>query len=107
VFNVRTEQIGDTCVVAPEGELDLSTAHQLGAAIAFAATRATRVVLDLRQLTFVDSSGISVIIKLKRHLAVEGITFGVVKGTPVVQRAFALSRVEALMPWTNPPRAAA
>jgi anti-anti-sigma factor len=104
VLDVHTHQLGDTDVVAPVGELDLATAHSLGAALAGAAGRgAQRVMLDLRRVTFVDSSGIGVIVKFQRFFAVEGIWFGVVKGDDNVQRAFALSHVEALLPWTGPP----
>jgi anti-anti-sigma factor len=106
VLDVHTHHLGDTDVVAPVGELDLATASSLGAALAAAAHRgASRVLLDLRRLTFVDSSGIALIVKLQRHFAAEGIRFGVVKGDDIVQRAFALSHVEALLPWTGPPAA--
>src|SRR3954470_24293140 len=67
VLDVHTHHLGDTDVVAPVGELDLATAHSLGAALAAAADRgAQRVMLDLRRLTFVDSSGIGVIVKFQR-----------------------------------------
>jgi anti-anti-sigma factor len=104
VFDVHVHQVGDTDVVAPVGELDLATAHRLGAALAAAGDHGVpHVVLDLRRLTFVDSSGIGVIVKFKRHFAVEGVRFGVVRGGDVVQRALALSHVEGLLPWTEPP----
>jgi hypothetical protein len=51
----------------------------------------------------VDSSGISTTIRLQRHFAVEGVRFGVIKGSDVVQRAFALAHVEPLVPWITPP----
>jgi anti-anti-sigma factor len=103
MFDVQLRHIGDTAVVAPEGELDLATAHRLGAALVEAAGRgAQRVILDLRRLTFVDSSGIGVIVKFQRHFAVEGVRFGIVKGDDNVQRAFAISHVEPLLPWTAP-----
>jgi anti-sigma B factor antagonist len=102
MFDVQVQHIGDTAVVAPEGELDLATAPRLGAALVEAAGDGDRVVLDLRRLTFVDSSGIGVILKFKRHFAVEGVRFGVVKGDDIVQRAFAISHVEPLLPWTSP-----
>jgi anti-anti-sigma factor len=103
VFTVQVRHIADTAVVAPAGELDLATARALSSALAGAAAQgAARVVLDLRQLTFLDSSGIGVIIKFKRHFAVEGVSFGVVKGDETVQRAFALAHVEPLLPWTTP-----
>jgi anti-sigma B factor antagonist len=101
---VQAEQVGDTWVVAPTGELDLASAPALGAELVRGGDGG-RVVLDLRRLTFVDSSGIGLIVKLKRHFAVEGVRFGVVRGGEGVQRAFALSHVEGLMPWVDPPAA--
>jgi anti-sigma B factor antagonist len=106
VFDVQAQRVGDTYVVTPAGELDLATAHALGRTLAQAAELgAEHVVLDLRELTFIDSSGISVIIKLQRHFAVEGVRFGVIKGDDIVQRAFALAHVEPLLPWITPPSA--
>lgn len=106
MFDVQVRHIGDTSVVSPSGELDLGTAHTLSAALAAeAGSGAPRVILDLRRITFVDSSGIGVIVKFKRHFDVEGVRFGVVKGDDNVQRAFALSHVEPLLPWTSPPAA--
>jgi anti-anti-sigma factor len=104
VFDLHVHPVGDTHVIAPAGELDLVTSRVLGAALAAAAEHgAAGVVLDLRRLTFVDSSGISLIIKFKRHFAAEGVRFGVVKGDENVQRAFAVSHVEPLLPWTAAP----
>ena len=103
-FDIQTHDDGALLVVAPSGELDLATAPALGAALVDAgASGAARVVLDLRDLEFVDSSGIGLILKFKRYFAVEGVGFGVVRGGERVQRAFALSHVERLMPWTDPP----
>jgi anti-anti-sigma factor len=101
MLDVHTHHLGDTDVVLPDGELDLATAPRLAAALA--ETRAPRVVLDLRRLTFVDSSGIGVIVKFQRYFAAEGVRFGVVKGADQVQRAFAICHVEPLLPWTNAP----
>lgn len=47
------------------GELDLATAPQLGAALSDA-QRAGRVVLDVGELTFIDSSGCSELVALVR-----------------------------------------
>ena len=104
MFDVQVRKIADSTVVTPSGELDLSGARALSPVLAdVAADGASRVVLDLRDLTFLDSSGIGTIVKFQRHFAVEGVGFGVVKGDEHVQRAFALSHVEPLMPWTMPP----
>jgi anti-sigma B factor antagonist len=99
VLDVQTHHLGDTDVVLPAGELDLATAPHLAAALT--GTIAPRVILDLSRLTFVDSSGIGVIIKFQRHFAVEGIRFALIKGPDTVQRAFSLAHVEPLLPWTT------
>jgi anti-anti-sigma factor len=101
LLDVHTHHLGDTDVVVPAGELDLATARRLAAALG--ATTAPRIVLDLRRLTFVDSSGIGVIVRFQRHFAVEGVRFALIKGDAVVQRAFALAHVEPLLPWTEAP----
>lgn len=101
MLDVHTHHVGDSDVVVPAGELDLATAPRLAAALA--GTHAPRVVLDLRRLTFVDSSGIGVIIKFQRYFAAEGVRFGVVKGEANVQRALAVAHVEPLLPWTEAP----
>ena len=102
MLDVHTHHLGDTDVVLPSGELDLSTAPNLAAALT--ATIAPRVILDLRRLTFIDSSGIGMIVKFQRHFAVEGIRFALVKGTDQVQRAFAIAHVEPLLPWSDAPQ---
>jgi anti-anti-sigma factor len=104
MFELRVREVADTFVVSPAGELDLSTARELGDALAGVADRgATRVVLDLRGLTFVDSSGVGLIVKFQRYYAAEGIAFGLVRGDDLVQRTFELSRVEPLLPWVSAP----
>lgn len=102
MLDVQTHHLGDTDVVLPAGELDLATAPGLAAALT--ATVAPRVILDLRRLTFIDSSGIGMIIKFQRHFAVEGVHFGVVKGGDQVQRAFTIAHVEPLLPWADAPQ---
>lgn len=60
-IDVREE--GDDVVVAVHGEVDLLTAPSLEAALAQADGRvASRVVLDLADLRFIDSTGIHVLV---------------------------------------------
>jgi anti-sigma B factor antagonist len=61
-------------VVAVSGELDLATASELLAAVGdLIDTGHDRVVLDLGDLTFCDSAGLSVIARLTKRIgAVQG-----------------------------------
>jgi anti-sigma B factor antagonist len=62
-FGTRITRRGDVVWVAMGGELDVFTAPHLRSALAEAAPRSDQtLVLDLRGLSFIDSSGLAVIL---------------------------------------------
>jgi anti-sigma B factor antagonist len=62
-FHVVVIRTDSGVVVGVEGELDLSTAPQLrDELVALAEEGQTRVVLDLTRLSFIDSTGLSVLV---------------------------------------------
>lgn len=64
---MEVQTAADRCTVRPVGELDLSTAAQLTEALAVAErSDSALVVLDLTGLTFIDSSGVRVIVQAVR-----------------------------------------
>ena len=73
------------------GELDVATAPQLGHALEEIAEPAALVVLDLSELTFMDSSGLQVILSARARLADAGRRFALVPGRRQVQRMFELT----------------
>jgi anti-sigma B factor antagonist len=63
-FKLHIEQRDSSLVVAVTGDLDLSTAHLLDDALERAKTRySARIVVDLAETEFIDSSGLRVLIK--------------------------------------------
>ena len=54
------------------GELDLSTSPQLEEAIAHASS-ASRVVLDLSAMSFMDSSGLAVLLSARKRAETDGL----------------------------------
>ena len=61
--DIRSKHEGDAVSVAVAGEIDLSTADQLDAAIREAEeTETNRIVVDLSDLSFVDSTGLGVLL---------------------------------------------
>lgn len=81
-------------VLKLNGDLDVATAPDLQAAVVRICASGTRIVtLDLRDLAFMDSSGLAAIIaasRLCRNLAYE---FRLIPGPPAVQRVFELTGV--------------
>lgn len=74
-FDVEVSHEGDTVVITVSGELDLATAPKLREACSAAAhSSAETVRIDLGGLTFLDSSGISVLVETQRGLEERGAT---------------------------------
>jgi anti-sigma B factor antagonist len=72
-------------------ELDIATAPILARTLRSAELRARLVVLDLRELTFVDSSGVRVIVYASLRARRAGRRLVLVRGPAQVQRLLALS----------------
>ena len=68
-FNVSGDRDGDVYLVKAEGELDLGTedvlADELNRAVA---TDAKHILLDLRGVTFIDSTGICLLVRTHREV---------------------------------------
>ena len=104
VVDVRTSASG--VVVALAGELDVHHAERAHEALATAAADgASAIVLDLRDLDFVDSSGLKLVLVWHRRLQERDVAFSVVRGPAHVQRPFASAGVEDLLPFVDRPPA--
>ena len=77
------------------GELDLASAPQLAHTLREAQLDARLVVLDLRDLTFIDSSGVHVIIDAARAARREGRRLMLVRGPSEVDRVLELTGASA------------
>ena len=93
-FEVTTRRTTDGVVVAARGEIDLVTVDELQTAIQQATADATRVYLDLREVTFIDSAGIRLVVEGARDLAAREGELVVVRGNTVVKRLFDLVGLE-------------
>jgi anti-sigma B factor antagonist len=86
-------------VVAPSGELDLFTVDELKTALAARPDPCDAVVLDLRGLTFFDTSGMRLVVETLYELDGTGIRFAILRGNTDVQRLFALARLDRRLPF--------
>lgn len=98
-LRIDTVERDGSLVLAVQGELDISTSPLLDEALARArATDAARIVVDLDQLSFMDSTGLHVLI---RHTRAENgrARLRLTKASPQAQRLFQLSGTLEYLPF--------
>lgn len=78
-LDVRTRTVGSGTVLEAEGEIDLSTCGRLRDSLRTAQERgAEHVVIDLTEVDFIDSTGLSVLVDGAREARKAGTTLDVV-----------------------------
>lgn len=92
-------------VVVLRGELDAHGEPEVQAALDAACAGALPVVLDLRALEFIDSSGLRLVLVTDRRLRADGLAFSVVRGPQHVQRPFTSAGLDELVPFVDEPPA--
>lgn len=86
---------GGLAHVVLTGELDLSTIQKVEQELArIEAEGPATVALDLSKLTFLDSSGLRVIVSADQRARRENRRFVVVRGPETVQRVFSITRLD-------------
>jgi anti-anti-sigma factor len=94
-FDVTSEQRGDTVHVRLSGELDISSAAKVEDELARAEPeRPELIILDLRNLAFMDSTGLRLLIAADTRARQQGRRLAIVRGPEAVQRVFRITRLE-------------
>lgn len=98
LFEVHRARRNGAMVVIASGEIDLASSPELRTALYDPETAAETVVLDLREVTFMDSSGLGVIVGQHKRAREEGFRFCVaIDGAAEVQRILELSGLVAVL----------
>ena len=78
-------------ILAPAGDLDVANAAEtLKRLLALALVRHGELVIDLRGVTFMDSTGIRLVLQAREHALRNGCTFRLVRGGEAVMRVLEL-----------------
>ena len=102
-FEVDVNPEPDGVRVSPHGEIDIATADRLQKRVAEKlAAGALQVTLDLTGVTFMDSTGIRLLVHLTRASHGDGWEFSVVHVPPSVRRVLELSGVVGALPLSDP-----
>ena len=93
----------DAYVIRVEGELDLAGTSDLESALADAElSQADRIVVDLDGLSFIDASGLGILVGASRRSADNGNRLRLTRGTGEVARMFRLTMLDLTLPFTDP-----
>jgi anti-sigma B factor antagonist len=83
-------------VVAVRGEIHVSTAPELSTRLAASLDRGvTSLVIDLSEVEFIDSTGLSVLLNVLRRVTQRGGSLVIVCTNPTVLRLFEITRLES------------
>lgn len=86
-------------LVTLAGECDLNTGRQLRDILTSEVSRgAQRLIVDLSALTFMDSTGMQVLLSTRSVLAVRGGALALVSPQPVVARILELTGADQVIP---------
>lgn len=92
-FAVSIDEVPIADVVHVVGELDLSTSPQLAKALATLSTDpARRLVLDLREVTFIDSTALGLLVRESKRRS--GGVVSILIDSPELRRIFEITGLE-------------
>ncbi|HEX3795886.1 MAG TPA: STAS domain-containing protein [Acidimicrobiales bacterium] len=91
-LQISISQMEDRCLVVLSGELDVSSAPLLREQlVAITTTVQTGLILDIGLLTFIDSTGLSLLVAEHKKLESQGATLTIFSPTPMARRLFEIS----------------
>jgi anti-anti-sigma factor len=107
LLELTTETDGTIVRLALEGELDIASAGQVERELERIERDApATVVLDLRRLAFMDSTGLRIVVAADARAREQSRRFVVVRGSEAVQRIFRMTRLDERLDMVDDPAAA-
>ncbi|HYM57987.1 MAG TPA: STAS domain-containing protein [Solirubrobacteraceae bacterium] len=101
-FRIEVEPSRDVVRVIPVGDLDLATTENLrDELVRLHGAGFNRLVLDLRQLRFMDSTGLRLILEVDTQSRDDGWDFSLVRGPDAVQRLFEITRITGRLDFVD------
>jgi len=103
--HVECARVADAAHLVVIGELDLSCVKRFTEAVnGSIADRPADLVLDLRSLTFIDSTGLALLLKLDNLAREEGIRLHMVRSPiEIVRAVFEATGIDKILPLVDEP----
>jgi anti-anti-sigma factor len=101
-LRIAVSEQGTTSTVEFQGEWGLAERDAARDAVEQALERGPEcVVLDLSRVTFIDSSGIHVVVTASKRCAERRIHIVIIPGPPQVHRVFEICQLTTLLPFAS------
>lgn len=102
-FSISISDRDGRAVAVIRGELDLATAPDLDAALNELLDAGKDVVVDLRELAFMDSTGLRVLVAAHARAEDGGPSFEIVRPRPgaAIERILAIAGVESVLSFID------
>jgi anti-anti-sigma factor len=112
-FAVEVQRRNHVTIVQPRGELDLATADALRSTLDAAVTetlnaalggmeQGARLVLDLRGLSFIDSTGLHLLVALDQRAQRDGFQLTLLAPPAPIDRAIQVCGLDQMLPFAAP-----
>lgn len=97
-FQIEQKETNDSYTISLGGELDLSVVTQLRSVLEPVMDRTDlHLVLNLRELTYIDSTGIGIIVSILKYRDGINASFSVKEIPPSIQRLFDLTGISGYL----------
>ncbi len=99
---MRSDRDGVVHTICVGGELDLANADRLERELTrVEATDAQSIVVDLSGLSFIDSSGVRLLVNAHARSRSDGGRLALLRGPQAVQRIFELTGIRDVLPFAD------
>jgi anti-sigma B factor antagonist len=103
-FSIETGSLGQASLVSLNGDLDLSTAKRAEQAIEEAEQASPpMLVIDLRGLSFMDSTGLRVVVSADKRATKANRRLVIIQGPAAVRRVFEITRLDERLEIVDTP----
>ena len=102
-MSVTDETMGRVGFVSLEGELDLASSPSVEREIRDRERHSEILILDLRHVGFIDSTGLRVITSADARARAAGRRLVLVRGSDPVQRVFRITRLDRQLEFVDEP----
>jgi anti-sigma B factor antagonist len=97
-LTIRVRHDRDYAIVAVAGEVDIATVTRLRESLFELAVSGRPLVVDLEQVSFIDSSGLAALAGAARRAAAHGASLQVVCARPRIRQLFHLTGLDGQVP---------